>query len=99
MWTDFLLGACLQYLTHLATARVMVRYVPRTTTSLRWAAQPATLGRFVLFEMFWAIVFGLLLYYGPRRLCPFIARGSGYVTLALLAVLLGAFFTCRPLVY
>jgi len=99
MWTDLLLGAFVQYLTHLVTARVLVRYVPRTITSPSWAAQPAALGRFILLEMFWAIAFGLLLYYGLRRVYLFVARGSGYAALVLLAILLGAFFTCRPLLY
>ena len=99
VWTDFLLGAALQYLTHLATARVLVAFVPMTTTSRDWVTQATVPGGFVLGEMFWALFFGALLYYGLRRTYPFVARGSGYATLALLSVLLGAFFTCRPLTY
>ncbi len=98
-WTDFLLGASVQYLTHLATARVLVASVPMTSTSRDWVAQATVPGSFVVYEMFWALLFGALLYYGLRRTYPIVARGSGYATLALLAVLLGAFFTCRPLTY
>jgi len=98
-WADFLLGAAGQYLTHLATARVLVRSVPMVSHSRDWIAQASVPGGFVLTEMFWAVVFGLVLYYGLRRLYPIAARGSGYATVILLAILLGAFFTCRPLLY
>ena len=100
VWTDFLLGAAVQYAAHLATARVLVHLVPTTTQSHDWVAQASTPGWFVICEIFWASLFGLAAYYdGLRRAYPFVARGSGYATLALLAVLLGAFFTCRPLLY
>lgn len=99
VWTDFLLGAAAQYLTHLATARVLVRYVPATSHSRDWFPRAIVPGGFVLCEMFWAALFGLLLYYGSRRSYPIVARGSGYATIALLVILLGAFFTYRPLLY
>lgn len=96
-WTDFLLGAAAQYLTHLATARVLVHYSgPISSDPLTQYLAP---GFFVLDEFFWALIFGALSYYGLRRLYPVVARGSGYATLILLVVLLGAFFTCRPLLY
>ncbi len=98
-WTDFLLGAMGQYLTHLATARVLIRYVPTTSHSVDWITQASAPGGFVLTEIFWAVVFGLVMYYGLRRFYPVVARGSGYATFVLLVVLLGAFFTCRPLLY
>ena len=100
VWTDFLLGAAVQYLTHLVTARVLVATVPMTTTSRDWVSQASVPGSFVLCEIFWAFVCGAFLYHdGIRRRYPAIARGSGYATLALLVVLLGAFFTCQPVVY
>ena len=99
IWTDFVLGATGQYLTHLAAARVLIRYVPTTSHSQDWFEQVDVPGGFVLTEMFWAILFGLLTYYGLRRLYPIVARGSGYTTIVLLVILLGAFFTCRPLLY
>jgi len=99
VWTDFLLGVAGQYLTHLATARVLIRFVPRTTTSQDWVAQASAPGGFVLCELFWATVFGLIIYYALRRFYPVMARGSGYMTIGLIVVLLGAFFTCRPLLY
>ncbi len=99
VWTDFLLGALVQYLTHLATARVLVSSLPMTATSRDWVEQAGVPGSFVLYEMFGAMVFGLLLYYGLRPAYPAVARGTGYVTLALLVVLLGAFFTCQPVTY
>ncbi len=101
-WGDFALGATGLYLTHLATARVLVRFVPAAAPmghSRDWMAQASAPGSFVLTEMFCAVLLGLAVYYGVRRSYPALARGSGYATLALLAVLLGAFFTCRPLLY
>lgn len=99
VWTDFLLGAAGQYLTHLATARVLIKYVPTTSHSVDWITRASAPGGFVLTEIFWAVVFGLVTYYGLRRFYPVVARGSGYATIVLLVVLLGAFFTCRPLLY
>ncbi len=96
-WTDFLLGATTQYLAHFGTARVLVRYSgPLSPDPL---AQYFAPGFFVLAEFFWAFVFGALGYYGLRKLYPLVARGSGYASLLLYAVLLGAFVTCRPLLY
>ena len=101
VWTDFLLGAAVQYLTHLATARVLVYNVPLVYHHSRdWVVNAGTQGSFVLYEIFWALLFGASLYHdGIRRRYPAVARGSGYATLALLAVLLGAFFTCQPVTY
>lgn len=98
VWTDFLLGAVVQYLLHLATARVLLVY------GLPPAGLQAGQDVFAVFflvagQVFWAIVLGLAVYYGLRRAYPFVARGSGYTTLALLVILLGAFFTCRPVLY
>jgi len=99
IWADFLLGVVGQYLLHLATARVLVRYVPTISHSRDWIVRASVPGGFVLTELFWAVVFGLLTYCGLRRLQPVVARGSGYATLLLLVVLLGVFFTRRPLLY
>ena len=100
VWTDFLLGAFVQYAAHLATARVLVHSMPVASNSRDWITRAAVPGSFVLCEMFWVVVFGLAAYHGGlRRIYPFVVRGSGYAVLALLAVLLGAFFTCRPLLY
>lgn len=101
VWTDFLLGAAVQYLLHLATARVLVYNVPIVYHHSRdWVANASNAADFVLYEIFWALLFGALLYHdGIRRRCPAVARGSGYATLALLVVLLGAFFTCQPVTY
>ena len=99
IWADFLLGVVGQYLLHLATVRVLVRHVPTTSYSRDWIARASVPGGFVLTELFWAVVFGLLTCYGLRRLYPVMARGSGYATLLLLVILLGVFFTCCPLLY
>lgn len=100
VWTDFLLGAAAQYLTHLATARVLAGGLPPADAADVQGLKRATASLFmVTAEMFWAVVFGLLLYFGARWFYPSVARGSGYATLALMLVLLGAFFTCRPVPY
>ena len=97
VWADFLLGAITQYLAHFATARVLMHYSgPLSPDPL---AQYFAPGFLVLAEFFWALVFGALGYFGLRRRFPVIARGSGYASLLLYAVLLGALVTCRPLTY
>jgi len=100
VWTDFLLGAVVQYFVHLATARVYARGLPPPNPAdpQHWNEVLGTVFM-VGGEIFWAVVFGLLIYYNLRRFYPSVARGSGYATLALLVVLLGAFFTCRPVLY
>jgi len=101
-WADFALGAAGLYLSHLATARILLRFMPAEAKPSRGRASlaPALLpGMFDLCEIFWAVLLGLLLYFGVRPFFAAVARGSGYATLVLLAVLLGAFFTCRPLLY
>ncbi len=101
-WGDFGLGAAGQYLTHLGTAQLLARFMA-TTAPIGphgdWVTRATVTGGFVLAEMSGAVLLGLAVYYGARRFSPALARGSGYATLALLAVLLGAFFTCRPLLY
>lgn len=97
VWMDFLLGAIVQYLAHLVTARVLVRYSGLISPDplARYLAP----GLFVLAEFFWALICGALGYYGLRRTYPFVARGSGYASLLLYAVLLGALVICQPLLY
>lgn len=100
VWTDFLLGAAGQYVTHLVTARVLVYKVPIVYHHSRdWVANTSNGANFVLYEIFWAVIFGLALYYGLRPTYPAVARGSGYASEALLIVLLGAFVTCQPVTY
>ena len=92
-WTDFLLGAAGQYLAHLATAR-LVASGPSSDPS-----DPVAIGLAMIFECFCVLVCGALGYFSLRGFFPWMARGSGYTTLLLFVVLLGALFTCRLLVY
>ena len=99
-WADFLLGAAALYLTHLATARVLVRGLPAPNPADPQHSNEVLGNLFMVAgEVFWAVLFGLPLYFGARRFYPIVARGAGYAVLILLMVLLGAFFTCRPLLY
>lgn len=98
VWTDFLLGAAAQYLTHLATVRVLVQSTAFSTSNSETTNAYMT-ANLVTAELFWGFVLGLLLYFGARWLYPSVARGSGYATLALLTILLGALWTCHPVLY
>ena len=98
VWTDFLLGATVQYLTHLATARFLLAYgLP--PAGLQGGQDVFAVFFLVAGQVFLAGVFGLIVYSTVCGSYPLIARGSGYTTLALLAALLGALFTCRPVLY
>ena len=92
---DFVLGAAVQYFLHLATARALA-YPTSDPTNL-----PNNEDTFFLVaeEILSAFVLGLVVYFVLRRFYPVVARGSGYATLLLLAVLLGALFICQPVTY
>lgn len=99
VWADFLLGATVQYLAHLATARVLAQGLPPPNPADPQHGEEV-FGIFFMVagEIFWALVLGGTLYLLLWRF-PVVARGSGYATLLLLVALLGALFTCRPVVY
>ena len=97
VWMDFLLGAAGQYLTHLATAQALIRFSGLLTPSRDDLSNYFAPGFVDIAEGFWAILFGLGLYYGLRRFYPIMARGSGYASIALFAIILGGLFTCRAL--
>ena len=100
VWTDFLLGAVVQYLLHLAAARMLVKGMSAPNPAdPQHGVEVFDAVQLVVGEIFWAVVFGLLLYFNVRPAYPLVARGLGYATLALLAVLLGALFTCQPVLY
>jgi len=97
--TDFLLGAAVQYLLHLAAARMLVKGMSAPNPAdPQHGVEVFDAAVMVVGEIFWAVVFGLL-YFNVHSAYPVVARGSGYATLALLVVLLGALFTCQPVLY
>ena len=100
VWGDFLLGAAVQYLTHLITARVLIQFMPAPASSdpQHWNEAIGAL-LIAIGNGFFALAFGLLIYFVGRRYFPIAARGSGYATLTIIAALLGAFFTCHVIRY
>lgn len=100
VWTDFLLGAVVQYLLHLAAARLLAKDMSLPNPAdPQHGVEVLDAAVMVIGEIFWTTVSGLLLYFNVRPAYPIVGRGLGYATLALLVVLLGALFTCRPVLY
>ena len=99
-WTDFLLGMAGQYLGHLATARILIGILPKPDPNAGqdWAGVFGFLG-VAVGEWFSAAVLGVLVFATLRRSYPYAVRGSNYAVLALLVIILGAFFTCVEVKY
>ena len=100
VWTDFLLGMAGQYVMHLATARILIGILPKPDPNAGqdWAGAFGYLG-VAVGELFSAAVLGVLVHIRMRQTYPYVARGSNYAVLALLVIILGAFFTCVEVKY